>query len=184
MTWSQPAIWSMFATSLAVIGERDLSLRSWFPHSVQPASSRSCSKEATHHASIREAGNDRSDPLRAGRLARRDENQELHKEVVRVIERRRLGLRRFLRRRTRASRRQRARRARLDLSAGRAVLLPERVGRGVETGLEDEDVLFAHGFTDRYRGFVVAELFDGAAGERDTEPAERRGARSLAGVLA
>lgn len=28
MTWSQPAIWSMLATSFAVMGDRDLSLRS------------------------------------------------------------------------------------------------------------------------------------------------------------
>lgn len=44
------------------------------------------------------------------------------------------------------------------------------IGRGVEAGLEDEDVLLAHGFADGDGRFVVAELFDGALGEGDAEP--------------
>jgi hypothetical protein len=48
----------------------------------------------------------------------------------------------------------------------------EGMGGRVEAGLEDEDVLFSHGFGDLDAGFVVRELLYRTRCQADPEPVE------------
>ena len=56
----------------------------------------------------------------------------------------------------------------------------ERVGRGVESGLENKDVLFPDGFPDGDGRLVVGELLDGAEGEGNAESDQ---VQSSSGIL-
>lgn len=131
-----------------------------------PSARRTVGCGNAHHASVGEAGDDGRDPPRACRLAGRDKDEELHQEVVRVVEGFGMPQARRRARRPRAvggSRRGSFRRV-LETVVVRGA---KGVGGRVEAGLEDEDVLVADRLADLDRGFVVAELLDGAAAELD-----------------